>query len=270
MRPAWSWQFAPDVLARVQPVGLPAPITKDWAWQGADGAGVKVAVIDSGIDASHPAVSAVAGGVALEYDPDADDGVKKTEGSHSDLFGHGTACAAIIRRAAPACELYSVRVLGAKLTGKGLVFAAGLRWAIDNGMQVVNLSLSTGKKDYFGLFHELADEAYFRGVMLVSAVNNVVAPSYPSQYSSVFSVAAHDGTDPFRFDYNPSPPVEFGAPGIDVEVAWLSGATVEATGNSFAAPHLAGLVARILSKHPGLTPFQMKTILCALADNASG
>ncbi|HUH06615.1 MAG TPA: S8 family serine peptidase, partial [Egibacteraceae bacterium] len=54
-----------------------------------------------------------------------------------------------------------------------------------------------------------------------------------------------------------------------VEVAWLDGSTVRATGNSFAAPHIAGLVARILSKHPGLKPFQMKTVLHAIADNAS-
>jgi subtilisin family serine protease len=63
--------------------------------------------------------------------------------------------------------------------------------------------------------------------------------------------------------------VEFGAPGIDIEVPWSGGSTIEATGNSFAAPHIAGLVTRILSKHPGLTPFQMKTILHALADNAA-
>jgi subtilisin len=90
-----------------------------------------------------------------------------------------------------------VRVLGQRLTGKGLVFAAGVRWAIEQRMQVVNLSLSTGKREYFALFHELADLAYFRGVMLVGAVNNVPAPSYPSQYASVFSVAANQHTDPF-------------------------------------------------------------------------
>jgi subtilisin family serine protease len=104
--------------------------------------------------------------------------------------------------------------------------------------------------------------------MLVSAINNVPAPSYPSQYSSVFSVAAHEGKDPLHWDYNPSPPVEFGAPGIDVEVPWQKGKTIRSTGNSFAAPHIAGIVTRILSKHPGLTPFQMKTILHALADNS--
>jgi subtilisin len=148
------------------------------------------------------------------------------------------------------------------------VFAAGLRWAIEHEMRVVNLSLSTGKRDYFGLFHEIADDAYFRNVMLVCAVNNVPKPSYPSLYSSVFSVATHDGKDAFALDYNPTPPVEFGAPGIDVEVAWSNGSTITATGNSFAAPHISGLVARILSKHPRLTPFQVKTVLHAVAANA--
>ena len=267
MRLAWSWQFEPDALAVASPLRLPAAITRDWAWGGSTGAGVRVAVVDSGIDESHPAVGRVAGGVSITHDPDAQGGLRLVEGPHADLFGHGTACAGIIRRAAPDVELFSVRVLGERLTGKGMVFAAGLRWAIDHGMQVVNLSLSTGKQEYFGLFHELADEAYFRSVMLVCAVNNVQAPSYPSQYSSVFSVAAHAGTDPFHFDYNPTPPVEFGAPGIEIEVPWLGG-SIRATGNSFAAPHLAGLVARILGRHPGMTPFQMKTVLAALADNA--
>jgi subtilisin family serine protease len=268
MSPAWSWQFEPDTLIRVAPLPLPVPIDKEWAWGGATGAGVRVAVIDSGIEAGHPLVGPVAGGVALEHAPDLEGEVRMVEGPHDDVFGHGTACAGIIRRVAPDAELYSVRVLGGNLKARGPVFAAGLRWAIANRMHVVNMSLSTAKRDYFALFHELADQAYFQRMMLVSAVNNVPAPSYPSEYSSVFSVAAHAGRDPFSFDYNPSPPVEFGAPGIDVEIPWRGGKTVEMSGNSFAAAHIAGLVARILSKYPGLTPFQMKTILHAVADNA--
>jgi subtilisin len=228
-----------------------------------------VAVVDSGIEAGHPLVGEVASGVALSYDPDAEDRVRREEGPHDDLFGHGTACAGIIRQAAPEARLHSIRVLGERLTGKGLVFAAGLEWAMEHGFRVVNLSLSTGREDYFGVFHELADDAYFKGVMLVCAVNNVPAPSYPSQYASVFSVAAHDRNDPFGFDYNPAPPVEFGAPGINVNVAWKDGATITSTGNSFAAPHIAGLIARMLSKHPDLTPFQVKTVLHAVADNAT-
>jgi subtilisin len=268
MKPAWSEQFDPDALQAIEALKLAQPITKEWAWGDSTGAGVKVAIIDSGIEVGHPSVGEIAGAVAIDYDPDAHTLVRFIEGPHEDLFGHGTACAGIIRNLAPDCEIYSVRVLGERLTGKGVVFAAGLRWCIDNGMNVVNLSLSSGKRDYFDLFHELADEAYFRNVMLVSAVNNIPKPSYPSLYSSVFSVAAHGRKDPFSFDYNPSPPVEFGAPGIDVEVAWSGGSRCLATGNSFAAPHIAGIVTRILGKHRGLTPFEVKTILRAVADNA--
>lgn len=268
LRPAWSWQFESGTLAAIKVLGLPSPPTREWAWGGATGAGVRVAIIDSGIDADHPSVGGIAGGAVIDYDPDASDLVRITEGPHSDLFGHGTACAGIIRKTAPEADLFSIRVLGEKLTGKGFAFVAGLKWAIANRMQVVNMSLSTGKRDYFDIFHEVADAAYFQHIMLVCAVNNVPKPSYPSQYSSVFSVAANDGKDPFEFHYNPEPPVEFGAPGIDVEVAWADKTMITATGNSFAAPHIAGLIARILSKHQGLTPFQMKTLLHSLANNA--
>ena len=236
---------------------------------GASGAGVAVAVVDSGIDAAHPAVGTIDRAVALRWNPETEQ-VITTEGPHEDLFGHGTACAGIIRRVAPAAALWSVRVLGSRLTGKGAVFAAGVRWAITHGARVVNLSLSTGREDYFGLFHEIADEAAFAGVVLVCATNNVPAPTYPSQFSSVISVAAHDGRDPFSLDANPAPPVDFGAPGIDVEVPWRSGSTLTATGNSFAAPHVTGLVARLLSKHPHLTPYEVKTVLRAVASNAVG
>jgi subtilisin family serine protease len=244
------------------------PIDKDWAWGGATGAGVVVAVVDSGIDAAHPQVGAVDRAVALHWNAETEE-VVAAEGPHDDLFGHGTACAGIIRRAAPDAVLWSVRVLGSRLTGKGLVFAAGLRWAIREGAQVVNLSLSTGREDYFGLFHQIADEAAFAGVVLVCATNNVPAPTFPSQFSSVISVAAHDGQDPFALDVNPAPPTDFGAPGIDVPVPWLSGSTVVTTGNSLAAPHVTGLVARLLSKHPQLTPYEVKTVLRAVASNAT-
>jgi subtilisin family serine protease len=264
--PAWSEQFAPERLSRI-PVRLPPVITRDWAWEGATGAGVRVAVIDSGIDSRHPAVGHVTGGVVIEHDPESPAGARLSPGRHDDVYGHGTACAGIIRGIAPDCELYSVRVLGSRLTGKGPVFAAGVRWAVEQRMHVVNMSLSTGKHDYYGMFHEVADAAYFRNVMLVCAVNNVPGPSYPSEYASVFSVAAHQGRDPLHFDYNPEPPVEFGAPGIAVDVAWLDGSTITASGNSFAAPHISGVIAKTLSKHPGLTVFEMKTVLAALADN---
>ena len=133
-------------------------------------------------------------------------------GTHEDVYGHGTACAAIIHSLAPDAEVYSIRVLGPRLTGKAFIFAAGLGWAIEHGMDVVNLSLSTSNRAHFATFHRLVDDAVFRKVMVVSAMTNWPGRSYPSEFSGVFSVAAHDGTDPKAFDFNPQPPAEWGAP----------------------------------------------------------
>jgi subtilisin len=267
--PAWSAQFAAGTLRTLSAAGPLAAVSRAWAWGGSTGLGVRVAVVDSGIEAGHPAVGGrVARGVVVSYDGEGNPPWRIVEeDAPRDVFGHGTACAGIIHSLAPGAELYSVQVLGRDLTGKALQFAGGLRWAIDNGMQVVNLSLSTSRQEYYALFHELADEAYFKGVALVCAVNNVPAPSYPSLYASVFSVAAHAGQEPLTYYYNPEPPVEFGAPGIDLRVAWLNSGYIMATGNSFAAPHIAGLAALIRAKHPELTPFQLKTVLFACASN---
>ncbi len=268
-RPAWSEAFLADSLRTLTLSGPLANVTREWAWGGSEGQGVRVAVIDSGIEANHPQLAdSIKGGIGIEYDPEAEDNLRYTvEDVPQDMYGHGTACAGIIHSLAPQAELYSVRVLGRDGKGRSLQFAAGIHWAIENGMQVINMSLSTSRSDYFALFHQLADEAYFKGVMLVAAVNNVPAPSYPSQYSSVVSVAAHEHQDPFTYYYNPQPPVEFGARGIDVQVAWANKSTLMTTGNSFAAPHMAGIVALIGAKHPQLTPFQIKSVLYACASN---
>lgn len=264
--PAWSAPFEPDALRTLEPILPVEAITPEWAWGGSTGAGVKVAIVDSGVDASHPDVRRVEGYVAIDEGPD---GLVLDTDPHEDLFGHGTACAGVIRALAPECELYSVRVLGRALLGRGAVFVAGLRWAIENGMQVVNLSLTTSKKEFFGILHELVDSAYFRNIMLVTSANNMPVRSFPAVFASVFSVASHDTNDPYLFYYNPEPPVEFGAHGVDVRVAWTDGGWITSTGNSFATPHISGIAARILGKHPGLTPFQMKAVLRALAANVN-
>jgi len=263
--PAWSAAFAAD-LTRVR--ALPLPDAREWAFGGSTGAGVAVAVVDSGVDADHPRVGAVAGSVAIEADPEAPQGWRAVEGPHEDVVGHGTACAGIIRSLAPDAEIHSVRVLGPQLKGRGLLFHAGIRWALEHGMAVANLSLSSKSEAMFAPLHEVADEAYFAGTLLVAAANNQPGPTYPSQYASVVSVAARPGADPWALAYNPRPPVEFGACGIDVDVAWGGGQSIVATGNSFAAPHVAGMAAVLLAKHPGLTPFQVKAVLQAVSDNA--
>ncbi len=268
-RPAWSQQFTPDAIQELLTQGPFARITPEWAWGESTGKGVRVAVIDSGVEHDHPALGkSVCGGVIIEYDSKGKHDFRiKPDDKPTDVSGHGTACAGIIHSIAPEAEIYSVRVLGRNMGGRAIQFAAGLDWAIENNMQVVNMSLSTSLEEFFGLFHDLADQAYFKNMNLVCAVNNILEPSYPSLFSSVISVAAHEGKDPFTYYYNTRPPVEFGAPGIDVEVAWNKGEYLTCTGNSFAAPHITGITALIRSKHPELTPFQIKTVLLACAAN---
>lgn len=263
--PAWSEPFAAghrEGLSRVVPFPSYDRVA---AWGDADGSGVTVAVIDSGVETTHPDLGGkVVRSVKVELDG-AGDPVVLEDGESIDVVGHGTACAGIIHALAPAADIVSIRVLGSDNRGKGTLFAAGLEWAIDQGLSVANLSLSSRSEALFGAFHLLADQAYFANVLLVSAANNVPGPSYPSLFAAVVSVAAHDVADPFTYFYNPRPPVEFGALGVDVQVAWKDAGRIVATGNSFAAPHIAGIAALIRSKHPTATPFEVKAILAATA-----
>jgi subtilisin len=270
--PAWSEPFSGarrDALRHLPPFGA---LDRAWAIGGSDGSGVTVAIIDSGVERDHPAVGgklARSVRVELAADPE-DDPVILGDEDGTDVVGHGTACAGIIHAIAPGADLVSVRVLGPDNRGKGIVFAAGLDWAIGQGVGVMNLSLSSKSDALFALFHDLADRAYFANALLVCAANNVPGNSYPSLFASVISVAAHDLPDPAAWFYNPSPPVEFGAHGLDVNVAWRGGSRMTATGNSFAAPHIAGYAALIRAKHPEATPFEVKAILAATASSPGG
>jgi subtilisin family serine protease len=264
-RPAFTRDTAMVRLGSVEPL---EGITPMWAWGGATGRGARVAVIDSGVEADHPMLEGcveVDDGVVLSQGTDGD--VQVAPGAHPDVFGHGTACAGIIHSIAPEARITSIRVLGPRLNGRSDVFLRGLQWAIEHDFDVVNLSLGSSRREFALAFHDLCDEAYFRNTVLVTAANNVQSPSFPSLYASVLSVACNTTTDPFRFHYNPEPPTEFLARGIDVEVAWKGGGTTRATGNSYAAPHVAGLAALIRSKHPELRAFQLKTVLWACAAN---
>ncbi len=246
--------------------GWPERVTREWAVGGSTGAGVKVCVVDSGIEAGHPMVGEVSRSVTVTVTDD--ERAVVSDDNDGDVCGHGSACAGIIRSIAPDCELISVRVLGEGFVGSGPVLVAGLRWAIEQGFHVINMSLSTTKRRFVGELHELADLAYFRRSIIVASAHNMPVHSYPWRFSSVVSVASHDHDDPLVWYRNPTPPVEFYARGVDVDVAWMDGATLRSTGNSFATPHISGVCALILAKHPDLTPPEVKTVLGLIADNA--
>jgi subtilisin family serine protease len=265
--PAWS--LPKDEADRIAlPMAWPERVDREWAWGGSTGKGVRVCILDSGVEGDHPLVGGLESAVTIAVGED--DGTIVTEDDEGDLSGHGTACAGIVRALAPDCSLSSVRVLGQGFKGTGNVLLAGLRHAVEEGFDLINMSLSTTKKPFAAILHELADSAYFRRTVLVASAHNMPVESYPWKFSSVISVGSHEDENPFAYFYNPNPPVEFFARGLNVDVAWLGGRSSTVSGNSFATPHVTGICALILSKHRELTPFQLKNVLYLTATNVGG
>ena len=233
-------------------------------WRTATGRGVTVAVIDSGIDMMH---KDLAGRVieAVEARVEKNKVIFEPSGA-GDSAGHGTACAAIIAKIAPDAKVASIKVLGASGLGDGQVFLAGLEYAIKKRYKVINLSLGTTKPQFFAPLHDMLDRAYQAGCIVVAAANNLPQPSFPSVFSSsLISVIKSEQTDPLKFGFHYGEVIELTAPGVNVRTAWPGGGYRNLTGNSFACPHIAGIVALLLENHPNMTPFQVKSALYAIA-----
>ena len=246
----------------------PFDVSREWAFGGSTGDGARVCILDSGVESGHPMVGEL--DRAMTVTGDSFEAAEVVEDEEGDVFGHGTACAGIVRSIAPDARISSVRVLGKTNRGSGQIMAAGLRWAIEEGYEVINMSLSTTRRQLAALLYELSDHAYFRRATLVASAHNRAIESYPWRFSSVISVGSHELADPLAFFYNPSPPVEFYARGVDLEVAWLGGGTLRSCGNSFATAHLSAICALILAKHPELAPFELKSVLYLTANNVAG
>ncbi len=236
----------------------------DDGWKLRTGKGVSVAVIDSGIDTSHTDLQ---GKVKESVEAGADNKrVVFDKSDTGDSAGHGTACAGIISRIAPNAEFYSIKVLGAGGLGDGIAFLAGLEYAIKQRYQIINLSLGTTKPQFFAPLHDLLDRAYQSGCIVVAAANNLPQPSFPSVFSSsLISVSKHEDADPFNFGFRYGEVIELTAPGVNIHTAWLNNSYKSLTGNSFACPHIVGIIALLLEKYPELTPFQVKSALYAIA-----
>jgi subtilisin len=236
----------------------------DSAWRQATGAGVSVAIIDSGIDTAHPDLR---GKVVESVEAFLDDKkVSFVPSETGDSAGHGTACAGIVTKLAPDAEVYSIKVLGAGGLGDGQAFLAGLEYAVKKRYRVINLSLGTTKPQFFAPLHDLLDRAYQAGCIVVAAANNLPHPSFPSVFSSsLISVIKSPETDALNFGFHFGEVIELTAPGVNIRSAWPGGGHRNVTGNSFACPHIVGVIALLLEKHPELTPFQVKSALYAIA-----
>lgn len=230
------------------------------------GDGVRVAVIDSGIDLTHSCFE----GVELE-----DDIVVSCEGANLridenrgvDAYGHGTAVASLLLSEAPGIRIGSFRALDSRNHARSFVIAECVNQAISRGYQVVNCSFGCrGLPRYVMDYKEWVDAAYLEGVHIVAACSNVDSSvrEWPSFFPSVISVGGIDckaGT----FHARRNSMVSLFAKGERIEVPWRDGETRIETGSSYAAPQIAGKLARLVSKLPGLEPDLVKPLLHALA-----
>ena len=230
------------------------------------GKGVRIALLDSGVETDHPAL----GGLELADDiaiiPD-DGKLRVMPGEGRDLYGHGTAVAAILHRLAPEAEIGSIRVLGESLSARTAIILEGARQAIERGYHVLNCSLGCGVLEHVLKYKYWVDEAYTKGVHVVAACNNHDSgrPEWPGFFASVITVNMARIEADGEVYYRPGSLVEFAARGVDVEVPWCGGGMKTVSGSSFAAPQVAGMLACLLGEVPGISPAQGKALFQRLA-----
>jgi subtilisin len=231
-----------------------------------DGSGVSVAVVDSGIQTSHPQLN----GVSLRDDiAVVPQGHKLAviPGNGADVFGHGTAVAGIILSLAPKCQLGNFRVLGMANTSKTEIVQRAAQEALDRGYKVLNCSFGCAVQQQVLRYKSWVDEAYLKDVHIVAACNNqdFRIPEWPAYFPSVVAVNMMQTDDDQIFCYQRGTLVEFAAKGVNVKVPWVGSQEKVVTGSSFAAPRLAALLARLLSVYPDIAPIQAKAILHKIA-----
>jgi subtilisin family serine protease len=230
------------------------------------GRNVRVAVVDTGIDRSHPELEAA---VVAAYDAIGE--------SRSIAEGHGTAIAGVLagrrllKGMAPESNILAIRAFAASRTGtpesNTLVLVKAIEWAFANGARLFNMSFA-GPKD--PLLEKLIEAAENRGGIFVAAAGNggpSAPPAYPAAYSSVIAVTATDSSDRLYALANRGAYITIAAPGVDILAPALKGSYALITGTSIAAAHVSGIVALLLERHPELTAVQVRAILCGSARN---
>ncbi len=226
-------------------------IDADLAWTASTGAGVKVAIIDTGIDIDHPDL-AVAGGVNVV-------GPFRTE-KYNDDNGHGTHVAGIVAAlnntigvvgVAPNAELYAVKAFNRKAIGFDSDIIDGIYLCINNPsgrMDVINMSF--GGSDHASL-HEAIQAAYNAGIVMVAAAgNNGITDGkivYPAKYSETIAVSAINSIDGLAYFSSYGPEIDLAAPGQEINSTWNDGYYKIANGTSMATPHVVGTVALVLA-----------------------
>ncbi|TFH13182.1 MAG: peptidase S8 [Lentisphaerales bacterium] len=261
----------PPPPAQEVPWGI-ARIGAESAWGQSTGSGVKVAVLDTGIDGKHPDLAANYGGGV---------NIINTRKSANDDNGHGTWCAGIVAAlnnnlgvvgVAPDATVYAVKVLDRRGSGFISDIIAGIQWAAASDMNVISMSLGTDS-DVQAL-REACDAAYAAGLLIVAAAGNdgdgtegTDEVDYPAAYESVCAVGATDLDDGHPAWSSDGNSVELAAPGVKVVSTYKGGEYGSGDGTSAACPHVSGVVALVLSLSPDMSPAEVRTLLEQTAED---
>lgn len=229
---------------------------------------IEVAVIDSGVDATHPDL---VGRVSDAFQTRLEDGrgevVAVPQDTNNDTYGHGTAVAGIITAIAPNARIVDVRVLGDRNLGAGLALVAGLQSVLLRDTPLINMSLAASS-EFSPALNRLCERAYRRQRVVVASKRNMPLQDdgFPAEFSSCISVDNNTFPNPpFDLRFRARNAIEFAAHGVDVRVPAPGGGHTTKTGTSFATPTVTGICALLLGAFPSLVPFEVKTVLKAHA-----
>ncbi|MCK4865178.1 MAG: S8 family serine peptidase [Gammaproteobacteria bacterium] len=250
----------------VLPIINPA-LTMQWLSENSTGKTVQVAIIDSGIDGLHPELKdKIKRTCIVSKNKSGDIECSETEIEKSnDSFGHGTAVAGCVISIAPDVEIINIKVLNQYNDCSGDILIAGLKWALDQNIKLINMSLATSKKQWFQELFQLAEQAYEQNTIIVSSKRNFGGLGCPAMFSSVISVDREDYEDKYQIGFRPKNLIEYDARGTEIEVLAPGGTYAIQTGTSFATPHVTGIVALMLQAYPDLTATEAKAILKSIS-----
>ena len=232
------------------------------------GEGVRIAILDSGIETSHPDLEdlSLSDDVIIESRGGT---ISTSDGSGEDVFGHGTAVAGIIQRDAPKAEIGSFRVLGHFKESRAQVIREGVREAALRGYHIIQCSFGApARAENTSIYKGWLDALYLRGIHVVASGSN--AGFHTAEWPAYFPTVVAVGTSPDNhqtLQLKRKSMVEFAISGHEPAAPWLRGEHKEVFGSSFAAPRVTAMLARILSVFPGIHPLHAKSLLRKLAQD---
>ena len=223
-----------------------------------------IAVLDSGIDASHVDLHShvVSAWRVEKNEPCSWEVIEDPLLANNDSFGHGTAVASIICRFAPAAQIGDYCVLGKSGLGAAGMTLVALEHAINAGYRLINMSLAVTRK-YRSELLELMEYGSRKGAFIIASQRN--SPFYdlglPAELSYAIGINSSPNLTLTRVTFNSESPIEFSTFATNISVAAAGGGYTSVSGSSYAAPVVTGLCGLLLAKWPNLEIFELKSLL---------